>query len=912
MDSKSPRKIGPGLKNPKYIIYAGRRMAGLFSHVIEFLKMMSVVDKLKDKPIVVPYWINDTPYWSASGHHGKKNVFEYYFEPINNFTIDDALPVVPTAQEISEINIRYPGYRNRNKQILLRYEVNGFPEDVCIVACNKNHIDGKPSNLDLHKYIKVRPFILKKVKEFRTKFMDGQHVIGVHIRGPNQYELRNPLRNLKYNYKRNGSLDNVPFKEYFALVDYHLREHPNSRILVATDDSQVLEKFKERYKERVIHYNAKRAVGGETHLINKDNPLLKNESKAILGEEVLIEVLLLSKSDYFIYGPSNISHAIILWSPQLECVNVFRPEKWPAELRPASELSIPLKVSKPRIMITSGVRVCRVGHQQIHRDTAFMLAELFNLEYVHSPIDINGKLGKEVSPLLDDFFGIAAGAPKISEVDEANLCKVELGGHRFGKQYNSELEGLDFDYIKGEIEKCNAPGMAYLLVVSNGLFFSLGDLKKYVDGPTPKLFGQEDYARVSASLKRKFFDANKSREPYFKKGVFNIAVHIRKGDIANPNHKGYVKYLPDKYYIETINRIVSTVKGRVNYGVHIYTGPNAPLEQDLENRPDIEVHRSKGPEGIIEDLYHLATADVLVHSKSFFSMVASERSNGFQVFWDNSWNEESLSKCLPEKLCKDFALAKERLLKESALAKERLLKESALAKEREKELEKRVPLLMSFPCSGAHWIRYCVEYFSGKRTPGKELWAIGGRLKWAKYLARHGKILMCNLGLANPNDFIMGRSHHPKVLESRHNKLILLLRNYKELFVRTSFPLSNSKMGVFENLPKMIQSFHEFNGDKLLVYYEDLVSEDFTCMGEVLSFLGIDYDLGKCDLSELKRKSVKMKGSKSFKDGAPQMIYYSLKLQPAERAEIDNKFREKLGDLYETYLGRYAEGNLKY
>ncbi|MDP6670625.1 MAG: hypothetical protein QGI60_02310 [archaeon] len=960
MNPITVRKIGPDRKNPKHIIYAGRRKAGLFSHVIEFLRVMAVADKLKIQPIVIPYWVNDSPYWSPSSYHGKTNVFEYYFEPINDYTIEDVLPIAPTKQDLSKIDKDFPGSsENTNKQIFLRYEVNGCPENVCIVAYRGAHFESnKRLEPDIHKYIKVRPFILKKVNEFKKKFMDGQKVIGVHIRGPNCYELRTPLRRLGYKYVRNNSLDNVPFKEYFALVDYQLREHPNSKILVATDDSRVLEKFKEHYKEKIIHYDAKRAVGGETHFIKGDSPLLKNESKAILGEEVLIEALLLSKADFFVHGKSNVSHAVKLWSPQMPRVDVFGRRQWPKDLTTKGTLSKLSKKPRPKIMITSDVKVCRAGHQQIHRDTAFMLSELFNLKYVHSPINIGGRGGKELSAQLDDLFGITKGATKISKVNETGLCEVHLRGHRFGKQYNSELEGLNFDYIKGEIEKCNDPKKRYLIFVPNGLFFSLEDLKKYVDGKDPKLFSPKDYMRVSNLLKRKFYGANKFRKSYFKKGVFNIAVHIRRGDIVNSERKDHRKYIPDKYFAEVIDSIVPLVKDKFYYAVHIYTEQNALLDPELENRPDTVVHRSKGPEGIIDDLYHLTTADILVQSKSFFSMVAAERSNGIKVLWDQPLDEQKIldyvnssfpnvqNLILNVPTVNNMLKGQEEIIsrKDKAIAKmeSSLTKRKAIMHKRDKKIEsllnsnayrlgsailrpiqaslrllgyssnqkvdevpsqtmqkgdrhrqkQMLPLLMSFPCSGSHWIRYCVEYFSGKRTPGRPL------------LVEKDKL--------NPNDLIITRTHNCNSHTTRPAKLILLLRNYKELFLRTSPPFSSYKMDFFEVYPEMVRYFHEYDGEKLLVYYEDLTSENFSCMEKVLSFLDIKYDLTKCDVNKLRKQSLKRRGSRSSKDGVPQRIHYSLRLPQIERTRIDNKFRKNLGDLYERYLGRYAESNLKY
>jgi len=626
----------------EFLIHHGRPMAGLFSHIITLLKLMSYIRQLDHHPIVIPYWSDDCPYWNKDGYHDKKNVFEYYFEPIEGHTISEALPIkINDDIEITKKDLKKESRRFRkdlSKQIrkgdLTRIKfdkTNNFPDNVSFLSLVQQlpHFNNKRINqLDIKKYIKPRQYIKDKISKFNDKFMKGYHVIGLHIRGPGHYECENPLGKLGYKYTKNGKLENVPFKEYFAIVDRHMKKFPNSKILIASDDSRVIEKVKERYGNKVISYDANRFKGGEGHLMGKNNPAFKTISKAVLGEDVLIEALLLSKCDCFVYGKSNIAHAVILWSPNMQCYNVFDSNE---------------SKSQSNIMITTDVTCCRTGHQQIHRDTAFMLAELFNLTYVHFPINIKGRGYEKHSKDSEEFFGLAKNNITKHDIEDDDIQKLTLGGNRFGNQYDKEINWNGFDKIKTLLEKCNDPKKKYLITVHNGFFFSSLDFDK--NGKTP--FILEECKRTSNSLKKRFYRANINRELYFEKDTLNIAVHIRKGDIAPANHPDHWKYLTDSYFIDKIKKIVSIIKNKIKYKIHVYTGPNSVLHKDIETRKDVEVHRG-GVDDIFDDMYHMACADILILSKSFFSLVAAERSNGVLVTWDD-FNKDAIIEYVKEK-----------------------------------------------------------------------------------------------------------------------------------------------------------------------------------------------------------------------------------------------------------------------
>ena len=111
-------------------------------------------------------------------------------------------------------------------------------------------------------------------------------------------------------------LRNYYMKEIDALLDCK----PDALVYIATDTQVSFERFLKRYNRRCIYYNAKRSSENET-------PQLEFGG-AKIGEEVLIEALLLARTDFLVHGISNVAYGVLCFNPVLPHIDIYeRNEK---------------------------------------------------------------------------------------------------------------------------------------------------------------------------------------------------------------------------------------------------------------------------------------------------------------------------------------------------------------------------------------------------------------------------------------------------------------------------------------------------------------------------------------------------------------------------------------------------------
>jgi hypothetical protein len=148
------------------------------------------------------------------------------------------------------------------------------------------------------KYLRPVPLIAHLSEAFYQSKMAGRNWISVHVRGSDKVFESPELHrtNLKYQ----------------AYIDRILELNPNIGIFLLTDSVEVLETYKRRYGDRLLTTSALRTEGNiGIHLQGGDG--------YAIGKEVLIDVLLAVRGDYFIGNQeSNVSLAISSlkhWSP---------------------------------------------------------------------------------------------------------------------------------------------------------------------------------------------------------------------------------------------------------------------------------------------------------------------------------------------------------------------------------------------------------------------------------------------------------------------------------------------------------------------------------------------------------------------------------------------------------------------
>lgn len=200
------------------------------------------------------------------------------------------------------------------------------------IACAKNNVitprlvDGQCVPLLLPKdrmlpyrlikrYLKLTAQIESLIDTYYQRNFVDNVVLGLHIRGPGRVDGGAPLLRSKFDSK-----GGVPFAQYFQAVDKQLDSYPDAKIFICTDSNFVLNEVVAHYGQRVISYPATRSEFGEMH---ERHPMNAGQvfSPYKLGEDVLVEAYLLSMSNYFIHGNSNVANFVL-------CNNLDKPAEY--------------------------------------------------------------------------------------------------------------------------------------------------------------------------------------------------------------------------------------------------------------------------------------------------------------------------------------------------------------------------------------------------------------------------------------------------------------------------------------------------------------------------------------------------------------------------------------------------------
>lgn len=309
------------------IIWARPKPVGLFSLFLQALEQIGLCEREGSTPAV---YLNATClYWNEEGYRGARNAWEYYFYPVSEI---DPTTCVPLSRErlehadIYEFDKRrvFPGVgplctpeRVGSVRLPESVEVSSeFPHLLLPVIFDPSRRQRRELGALCKRRIRVKEEITEKVDAFSQKNFAGRYVIAAHIRGNEHADERGY-------FVRDGVLG---IECYFREIDAALRRHPDAAIFCASDGAHYIAAVRERYGDRVVSYEAKRLTKEEEH-IGVQNLQLSN--KAVLGDDVLIETLLLSRADLLVHGPSNVVTAALIFNPEMANVNVFiRYGKW--------------------------------------------------------------------------------------------------------------------------------------------------------------------------------------------------------------------------------------------------------------------------------------------------------------------------------------------------------------------------------------------------------------------------------------------------------------------------------------------------------------------------------------------------------------------------------------------------------
>ncbi len=230
----------------------------------------------KNNRIPVVYWDSRSPYYNSQGFNGKRNAWEYYFEPVSDI---NPTPPRPPAMKFTPTTPDTVIFSHR------------------IIDQPKRHLASE----FIKKYIKIRPVIMHKIDRFYVQNMEGKHTIAIHLRGTDK--------------GREERL--IPPEKIIPVALKYAR--PDTQFLLASDEERLMKRMIQLlHGRKVIYYDCYRSP-------NSGNPVLSKKpkpSRGQMGEDVLVEVSLMARSDMLIHTLSNVSSAALYFNPDLEHVTV--------------------------------------------------------------------------------------------------------------------------------------------------------------------------------------------------------------------------------------------------------------------------------------------------------------------------------------------------------------------------------------------------------------------------------------------------------------------------------------------------------------------------------------------------------------------------------------------------------------
>ncbi len=206
-------------------------------------------------------------------------------------------------------------------------------------------------------------------------------------------------------------------------------------------------------------------------------------------------------------------------------------------------------------------------------------------------------------------------------------------------------------------------------------------------------------------------------------------------------------------------------------------------------------------------------------------------------------------------------------------------------------------ILVSHPRSGLNWVRYCIEYASGMRTPGRaKLVTEGEPAFYRTHDVRHakgpdtcdcmfykerrmGRVLF---GIRN----MLGAPNTPLF-----SRMVLLLRDFNENATRADWNPSRYAANV--------RAYLEFTGPKHVVYYEEL-KHGLDPIQKLLASMGFP-PLVDFDVESHRTKSLQWYDNKGIGRTKKPRV-----LTEAQRRALQSNMRNRVGKGFDLLLNHYC------
>jgi hypothetical protein len=159
------------------------------------------------------------------------------------------------------------------------------------------------------KHICIKPHVLKKVDQVYSPYMAGKYCIGVHMRNE-AHKVEQPNNKMP------------PFESYLSQVRDILRSQSREGVIfLATDVEDYVRRFKNAFNQAlIVQPGVTRLPENPDGDVNRQLHYDNAQASLKLGEDVLVDCLLLSRCDIFVHTVSNVATAVGYINPGIPMI----------------------------------------------------------------------------------------------------------------------------------------------------------------------------------------------------------------------------------------------------------------------------------------------------------------------------------------------------------------------------------------------------------------------------------------------------------------------------------------------------------------------------------------------------------------------------------------------------------------
>jgi hypothetical protein len=152
-----------------------------------------------------------------------------------------------------------------------------------------------------HKNILFNKKIMNKVKIFEQKYLNDK-TLSIHLRGTDKFH---PVYGHHKNLRKEQDFCNIK-----RIIKLKMHKHKIKKIFLASDDKEYIKLIKNEFQKKMIKMNS--TIFSDRDGVHRDNIYQNEDFKTKLGEEAILDSILMSKCVYSLLSQSNLSLVSIL------------------------------------------------------------------------------------------------------------------------------------------------------------------------------------------------------------------------------------------------------------------------------------------------------------------------------------------------------------------------------------------------------------------------------------------------------------------------------------------------------------------------------------------------------------------------------------------------------------------------